>query len=493
MGFVETEVERMDRETPGKPGVPSQAEGHRHGAGGDQAGRGELSRGEPGRGEPGLAATSQASPSPADEVKKAESEVAAAGVAVAGSRAGSRPESLGSLRRSASLLGPRGIVAASLLVVALFLGSFGVTYFVGSQAHNAPGAGSPATGDDPGAGSGSGGLGWGSGAETGFGSHTNGDVPDGGFSNGGQSDGAADSGVWSGPQQPADPNGPLLAIVIDDWGYGWQAAADFLAFDRPLTVAVLPYLPLSKAQANEAHARGHQVILHLPMEPLGEGWDLGEGAVTTSKTSEQIEVDVRAALMAVPHVTGVNNHMGSKATVDERVVTDVLSVVKEHGLFFLDSRTNADSVVPLVAQRLGMPYLENDRFIDPDPDPQRVKERILLAARLAKRRGYAIAIGHVRPETYQGLIASLPELDQEGVRLAYLWEILERVTPDVPQLLDAVDTGNDDTPHTRETQGTSEIAETGGSAGPDAAKLASPGAGVDPAIDDVPDPYDVTY
>ena len=86
---------------------------------------------------------------------------------------------------------------------------------------------------------GSGVSGWGSGTETGFGSHTNGDVPDGGFSNGGQSDGAADSGVWSGPQQPADPNGPLLAIVIDDWGYGWQAAADFWHLIGRL-VAVLP-------------------------------------------------------------------------------------------------------------------------------------------------------------------------------------------------------------------------------------------------------------
>lgn len=225
------------------------------------------------------------------------------------------------------------------------------------------------------------------------------------------------------------PGAPLLAIVIDDWGYGWQAAPDFLSFDRPLTVAILPHLPLSRAHAEEAHRRGHQVILHLPMEPLAPGWDLDEWAVTTTKASDQIRADVREALASVPHVSGVNNHMGSKATADPRVVSDVLRAVKEEGLFFLDSRTTADSVVAQVARELGVLFLENDRFIDPDTDPQRVKERILLAARLAKRRGYAVAIGHVRPETYKGLVASLPELDQEGVYLAYLSDVLKRVYP----------------------------------------------------------------
>ena len=165
------------------------------------------------------------------------------------------------------------------------------------------------------------------------------------------------------------------------------------------------------------------------MEPLAPGWDLDEWAVTTTKASDQIRADVREALASVPHVSGVNNHMGSKATADPRVVSDVLRAVKEEGLFFLDSRTTADSVVAQVARELGVLFLENDRFIDPDTDPQRVKERILLAARLAKRRGYAVAIGHVRPETYKGLVASLPELDQEGVYLAYLSDVLKRVYP----------------------------------------------------------------
>ena len=233
------------------------------------------------------------------------------------------------------------------------------------------------------------------------------------------------------PRFGPDDETPILAVVIDDWGYGWQAARDFLSFDRPLTVAVLPYLPYSRTHAHEAHARGHQVILHLPMEPLGEQWDLGEGAVTTAKTSSEIVSDVLRALAAVPYVSGVNNHMGSKATADRRVMAEVLKVINENGLFFLDSRTTTASVAGEVGKELGALVLANDRFIDTDNDSDRIKERILLGAQLAKRRGYAIVIGHVRPETYRGLMASLPELDREGVRLAYLSDVLRRVYPQV--------------------------------------------------------------
>src|SRR5690606_41547785 len=103
--------------------------------------------------------------------------------------------------------------------------------------------------------------------------------------------------------------------------------------------------------------------------------------------------------------------------------------LKAFALFFLDSRTTSASVVPQVAEGLRVPYLVNDRFIDPDGDAARVRDRILAAARTARRRGYAVAIGHVRRETYQGLVEALPLLEAEGVRLAYLWEILDLVRP----------------------------------------------------------------
>lgn len=118
--------------------------------------------------------------------------------------------------------------------------------------------------------------------------------------------------------------------------------------------------------------------------------------------------------------------MGSKATADERVVAAVMAVVKEEGAFFLDSKTTAASVIGPIAESFDVPYLENDRFIDPDTVPERVRDRIMAAARIAKRRGWAVAIGHVQPATYAGLVAALPLLEEEGVRLARLDEVLAR-------------------------------------------------------------------
>lgn len=245
---------------------------------------------------------------------------------------------------------------------------------------------------------------------------------------------SAPHGVASGAGgEASEPAGAsdhaLLAIVIDDWGYAWEAAGDFLGFAAPLNVAVIPYQPLSERHARAAYEAGHQVILHLPMEPLEPNWDLGEGAITTLLQDDEISRDVAAALGAVPFITGVNNHMGSKATADPRVMRPLLEEVKAFGLFFLDSRTTSASVVPQIAEGLRVPYLVNDRFIDPDGDAARVRDRILAAARTARRRGYAVAIGHVRRETYQGLVEALPLLEAEGVRLAYLWEILDLVRP----------------------------------------------------------------
>lgn len=222
-------------------------------------------------------------------------------------------------------------------------------------------------------------------------------------------------------------DGPMLALVIDDWGYAWEAAGDFLALDVPLNVAVIPHLPHSRRHAEAAAARGHLVLLHLPMEPLSPNWDLGEGAVTTAMASSDIYRAVVRSLDSLPGVRAVNNHMGSKATADPRVMRTVLEAIGERGLFFLDSRTTADSVAAEVAGELGVPVLLNDRFIDPDLNPERIKERLLGAAAIAERRGWAIVIGHVHPETYEGVVRALPELATRGIRLVYLQEILEKL------------------------------------------------------------------
>src|SRR5690606_7808735 len=125
----------------------------------------------------------------------------------------------------------------------------------------------------------------------------------------------------------------------------------------------IPHLPYSAAHASRAAERGHEVIVHLPMEPHDAGWDLGDGAVTTAMADTEIVREVRRAFDSIPYHTGMNNHMGSKATADERVVRAVLAVVKEKGAYVLDSRTTSGSLIPDIAREMGVPYLENDRFV----------------------------------------------------------------------------------------------------------------------------------
>ena len=242
--------------------------------------------------------------------------------------------------------------------------------------------------------------------------------PDGGRGHPGQEHGVPQRHVLSGRRA-------RLAIVIDDWGYGWQAAREFLELDAPLTVAVLPNAPYSRQQALQARRRGFEVIVHLPMEPQDGRADPGPGAITTGLSDEEIRRRVLEAIEAVPGAAGVSNHMGSMATADPRVMERVLEVVGSRGLFFLDSRTTARSVVGSLASAMGVPWAQNQVFLDGEGDPQAVRSRLELAARRALARGEAIAIGHVRPVTARVLQEALPELRRRGIELVPVSALLK--------------------------------------------------------------------
>lgn len=208
---------------------------------------------------------------------------------------------------------------------------------------------------------------------------------------------------------------PRLALIIDDWGYDWAMADRFLSLDLPFTAAVLPGREKSQAQAALLRQRGHEVILHLPMEPIDPEIELDEGCITTSLDEAEIRRRVEQALASVGEVAGVNNHMGSKASSDERVVRIVLEVIGEHGLYFVDSRTAPTSVIDRVAAEMGIPAAVNQVFLDHYSDVDKVKAQIERLIRRAKRDGQAVGIGHVRPQTYYALAEMLPRFHEEGV------------------------------------------------------------------------------
>ncbi|MBB6676880.1 divergent polysaccharide deacetylase family protein [Cohnella lubricantis] len=209
-----------------------------------------------------------------------------------------------------------------------------------------------------------------------------------------------------------------IAIVIDDFGNSMKGTEQMLELPVHLTAAVMPFLPTTKQDAEAAHAKGHDVIVHLPMEPVrGNANWLGPNAILTSLPDDEIRRRVEAAIADVPYAIGMNNHMGSKATVDERVMRIVLQVCKEKGLFFLDSRTAWRSVVPKVAKELQVPLIRNDVFLDDVYTAHHVSHQLTVLKEHLAKQDSCVVIGHVGPPgliTYGALKSAIPQLRKDA-------------------------------------------------------------------------------
>ncbi|WP_025689700.1 divergent polysaccharide deacetylase family protein [Paenibacillus zanthoxyli] len=207
---------------------------------------------------------------------------------------------------------------------------------------------------------------------------------------------------------------PRIAIIIDDFGNGMRGTDEMFALPIKLTVAVMPFLSTSEADARRAHERGFDVLVHLPMEPRkGKPEWLGPGAVLSSLSDQEIRKRVEAAVDHVPFAVGINNHMGSKVTGDERVMRAVLSVCKERGLFFVDSHTNYRSVVGQVAEQMGLPRVENHIFLDDTHTASHVTRQLQRAGKWALDHKYCVTIGHVGikgKETAAGIRSGIDNL-----------------------------------------------------------------------------------
>ncbi|WP_025720793.1 divergent polysaccharide deacetylase family protein [Paenibacillus sp. 1-18] len=188
----------------------------------------------------------------------------------------------------------------------------------------------------------------------------------------------------------------MVAVIIDDMGNNMKGTKQILELPVKVTVAVMPFLPTTKQDATEAHMRGHDVIVHLPMEPKqGRPEWLGPGAIKANMTDDEVRAKVTAAIKDVPYAIGMNNHMGSKVTSDKRIMSIVLDVCKEHGLFFVDSRTNYWSVVPELAAAKGMPPVRNDIFLDDAHTLAHVNRQIAKVIEWLDKNDTCVTIGHV--------------------------------------------------------------------------------------------------
>lgn len=187
-----------------------------------------------------------------------------------------------------------------------------------------------------------------------------------------------------------------VAIVIDDFGNGMKGTHEILSLPIPLTIAVMPFLSTTEHDAHLAHEKGHEVIVHLPMEPESgkKSW-LGPGAITSDLSEKEIRKRVNEAIDAVPHAVGMNNHMGSKITADKRIMKMVLEECQKRGLYYLDSKTSSKSVVPMLAKEMGLPYLENQLFFDEEYSTSHIIRQANLLVNKLESVKEIIAIGHV--------------------------------------------------------------------------------------------------
>ncbi len=215
---------------------------------------------------------------------------------------------------------------------------------------------------------------------------------------------------------PPGQGRPRVAIIFDDAGYSMRAAREVMELGRPVTISVLPDLPYSTPIAQEAPARGIQVILHLPVEPENPTVALGPGGIHVDMSDEEIARTVAADLATVPTAVGANNHMGSRGTADPRVMRAVISVIKARRLFFVDSLTSPRSVASRVAREQGVPTAVRAVFLDNQDEEGYVRGQLLALIKIAQARGQAIAIGHVGKVTARVLREMLPEFDEAGIR-----------------------------------------------------------------------------
>lgn len=215
-----------------------------------------------------------------------------------------------------------------------------------------------------------------------------------------------------------------VALIVDDLGLSGPSARRAIRLPGPLTLAFLPYGGLTPELAREARAAGHEVFVHLPMEPVGSA-DPGPMALLSSLGADELRRRLLWAIGRVPGATGVNSHMGSRLTADPQAMAVVMGELARLGLPFVDSMTTAASIAGGLALQAGVPATARDVFLDNEPSPAAIRAQLERVERLARRAGSAVAIGHPYPATLEVLAEWLPRATRRGLRLVPATSMIE--------------------------------------------------------------------
>ncbi|MBP5855478.1 divergent polysaccharide deacetylase family protein [Marivibrio halodurans] len=225
---------------------------------------------------------------------------------------------------------------------------------------------------------------------------------------------------------PLDPSRPILAIVIDDVGVDVAHSREAVRLPAPLTFAFLPYGYDLPAMTRTAREGGHEIMVHLPMEPENREVDPGPHALMTDLPPEEIDRRIAWNLARIDGPVGLNNHMGSKFSARPEGMRRVLRALSDRGLFFLDSVTSARTTGYRLAEEMGVPFAVRDIFIDHTLDKATIRAQLEKAVETAKRQGHAVAIGHPHDETIDVLRDWLPTVAGQGVQLVPMSAVIRR-------------------------------------------------------------------
>jgi len=217
---------------------------------------------------------------------------------------------------------------------------------------------------------------------------------------------------------------PKIAIVIDDVGVDLKGSERAIKLPSFITLSFLPYATRLREQTKEARDAGHELLLHMPMEPIGHE-DPGPGALLVDLPPREIQQRFETALASFTGFDGVNNHMGSKFTADSDGMTLVIDELQQRHLFFLDSRTSAQSVGKKIAEEKNLPSVGRDVFLDDEQSPESIRAQLIQTEKIARHKGFAIAIGHPHAATLDVLETWIDEAQKQGFELVALKSLVK--------------------------------------------------------------------
>ncbi len=227
------------------------------------------------------------------------------------------------------------------------------------------------------------------------------------------------------PAQGSAPPFPTLVLIIDDIGHRLDTGRASALLPGKVTLAVIPFTPHAKLLAETGYAAGKEIMLHAPMSSQGQDGAAEPDVLTADMAETDFRTELARQLAAVPYVRGVNNHMGSELTRQPASMEWLMAELAQRGLYFVDSRTTAETVAAKSAQTAGVPHLSRRVFLDNVPTEEAIEERFEYAIAEAQRMGVAVAIGHPHPATVAFLQRALPELAARSIRLAWASELVD--------------------------------------------------------------------